>query len=216
MPGRFEPVDEGQDFAVLVDYAHTPDSLQNVLAAARELIDASGRDGARVLCVIGAGGDRDRGKRPLMGEIATRLADSVVVTSDNPRSEDPEQIIAEIMAGVARVEAGRSAVPAGGDGNRQANPAARANGVSKASATSAAEATSATTTTPPADAVAVRSVADRAIAIDRAIAQARPGDVLVIAGKGHEQGQEFAGGRKLPFDDVDVARKSLRVRGGRA
>jgi UDP-N-acetylmuramoyl-L-alanyl-D-glutamate--2,6-diaminopimelate ligase len=185
VPGRFEPVDEGQDFAVLVDYAHTPDSLQNVLAAARELIDANGRDGARVLCVIGAGGDRDRGKRPLMGEIATRLADSVLVTSDNPRSEDPEQIIAEIMAGVARVQARRGPVPARDDGAPQANPA-------------------------------TRSVADRAVAIDRAIAQARPGDVLVIAGKGHEQGQEFAGGRKLPFDDVDVARKSLRLRGGRA
>ena len=108
VPGRFEPVDEGQDFAVLVDYAHTPDSLENVLAAARELIAAGGQAGGRVLCVFGAGGDRDRGKRPLMGEIATRLADGVLVTSDNPRSEDPEQIIAEIMAGVARVQgAGR-------------------------------------------------------------------------------------------------------------
>ncbi len=176
VPGRFEPVDEGQDFAVLVDYAHTPDSLENVLAAARELIDASGQPDGRVLCVFGAGGDRDRGKRPLMGEIATRLADGVLVTSDNPRSEDPEQIIAEIMAGVARVQgAGRIG--------------ARANG-----------------------ATPVRSLVDRAVAIDEAIERAQPGDVLVIAGKGHEQGQEFAGGRKEPFDDVTVARESLRAR----
>ncbi|HEX3434384.1 MAG TPA: UDP-N-acetylmuramoyl-L-alanyl-D-glutamate--2,6-diaminopimelate ligase [Solirubrobacteraceae bacterium] len=169
VPGRFEPVDEGQDFAVLVDYAHTPDSLENVLAAARELIAAGEPADGRVLCVFGAGGDRDRGKRPLMGEIATRLADGVLVTSDNPRSEDPEQIIAEIMAGVARAQSAGASV---------------------------------------------RSVSDRAIAIDEAIAGARAGDVLVIAGKGHEQGQEFAGGRKLPFDDVEVARKALRVRGG--
>jgi UDP-N-acetylmuramoyl-L-alanyl-D-glutamate--2,6-diaminopimelate ligase len=186
VPGRFEPVEEGQDFAVLVDYAHTPDSLQNVLEAARALIearrdepaggqappgaDAQNGGAGRVLCVFGAGGDRDRGKRPLMGEIAARLADMTFVTSDNPRSEDPEQIIAEIMAGVARV---------------------------------------------PAQPL-VRSVADRAIAIDEAIGAARAGDVLVIAGKGHEQGQEFAGGRKVPFDDVTVARKALRLHGGRS
>jgi UDP-N-acetylmuramoyl-L-alanyl-D-glutamate--2,6-diaminopimelate ligase len=179
VPGRFEPVDEGQDFAVLVDYAHTPDSLENVLAAARELIESGERADGRVLCVFGAGGDRDRGKRPLMGEIATRLADGVLVTSDNPRSEDPEQILAEIMAGVARVQ---------GSGRVGAS----ANGGSP-----------------------VRSLVDRAVAIDEAIARARPGDVLVIAGKGHEQGQEFADGHKQPFDDVTVARKSLRLRGNR-
>ena len=156
VPGRFEPVDAGQDFAVLVDYAHTPDSLDNVLRAARELSEH------RVLCVFGCGGDRDRGKRPLMGEIAARLADRVVVTSDNPRSEPPEAIIAEILAGIA------------------VEPAAT-----------------------------VTSDVDRRRAIARAIELAEPGDVVVIAGKGHEQGQEFAGGRKEPFDDVAVARDAL-------
>ena len=105
MPGRFEPVDEGQDFGVLVDYAHTPDSLENVLRAARELT------ARRLHVVFGAGGDRDRGKRPLMGEAARRLADRVLVTSDNPRSERPEAIIDEIMegAGAGRRARGRPA-----------------------------------------------------------------------------------------------------------
>ena len=174
VPGRFEPVEEGQDFAVLVDYAHTPDSLENVLRAAVEL--ASGEHGeGRVICVFGAGGDRDRGKRPLMGEIAARLADVVLVTSDNPRSEEPEQIIAEIMAGVARVDRANRLRP-----GRAAQP--------------------------------VRSIADRRAAITEAIASAGRGDVLVIAGKGHEQGQELAGGRKEPFDDVEVARQALHAR----
>jgi UDP-N-acetylmuramoyl-L-alanyl-D-glutamate--2,6-diaminopimelate ligase len=153
--GRFEPVDAGQPFAVLVDYAHTPDSLENVLRAGRELVT---QPGARLHVVFGCGGDRDRGKRPLMGEIARALADRVIVTSDNPRSEDPESIIAEILAG------------AGAD---------------------------------------TEHLADRREAIGRAIATAEPGDVIVIAGKGHEQGQEFAGGRKIPFDDVTVAREVL-------
>ena len=109
--------------------------------------------------VFGCGGDRDRGKRPLMGEIAARLADRVIVTSDNPRSEDPAAIIDEILAG------------SGGD---------------------------------------VEHEVDRRVAIDRAIATAGPGDVVVIAGKGHEQGQEFEAGRKIPFDDVTVVRESLR------
>jgi len=153
VPGRMEAVDEGQPFAVLVDYAHTPDSLANVLAAARELAHG------RVHVAFGCGGDRDRGKRPLMGEVASRLADRVIVTSDNPRSEDPEAIIAEILAG-----AGPEAI---------VEP-------------------------------------DRRAAIEALIAGAAPGDVVVIAGKGHEQGQEFAGGRKVPFDDVAVAREVLR------
>jgi UDP-N-acetylmuramoyl-L-alanyl-D-glutamate--2,6-diaminopimelate ligase len=152
VPGRFETVDEGQPFAVLVDYAHTPDSLENVLATARNLT------AARVHVVFGCGGDRDRGKRPLMGEIAARLADRVIVTSDNPRSEDPEAIISEILVGIERP---------------------------------------------------VEHDADRRAAIQAAISGAEPGDVVVIAGKGHEQGQEFAGGQKIPFDDVTVAREAL-------
>jgi UDP-N-acetylmuramoyl-L-alanyl-D-glutamate--2,6-diaminopimelate ligase len=153
-PGRFQPVDMGQPFGVFVDYSHKPDALAQVLRAAREL--ASGR----LIVVFGAGGDRDRGKRPLMGEIAARLADVVLVTSDNPRSEDPELIIDEIMAGV----------PAGADVSRDP---------------------------------------DRRASIHRAIGMARAGDVVVIAGKGHERGQEFADGRVEPFDDVEVAREAL-------
>jgi UDP-N-acetylmuramoyl-L-alanyl-D-glutamate--2,6-diaminopimelate ligase len=161
VPGRFEPVEAGQQFAVLVDYAHTPDSLENVLASARELVTEAGEHG-RVLCVFGAGGDRDRGKRPLMGAIAARLADVAIVSSDNPRSEDPQLIIEEILAGV-----------------------------------------------PPSVGEHVRAIADRRAAIEQAIAIARRGDVVIIAGKGHEQGQELADGRKLPFDDTAVARAAL-------
>jgi UDP-N-acetylmuramoyl-L-alanyl-D-glutamate--2,6-diaminopimelate ligase len=152
VPGRFEAVDEGQPFAVLVDYAHTPDALANVLAEARAL--AAGR----VICVFGCGGDRDRAKRPLMGGVASELADVVIVTSDNPRSEDPLAIIAEALAGT--------------DGAAESEP-------------------------------------DRAAAIDRAVGLAAEGDVVVIAGKGHEQGQTFAD-RTIPFDDRDVAREALQ------
>jgi UDP-N-acetylmuramoyl-L-alanyl-D-glutamate--2,6-diaminopimelate ligase len=177
VPGRFEPVDEGQEFAVIVDYAHTPDSLENVLRAARELVGrgeeatGAGTEG-RVVCVFGAGGDRDRGKRPLMGEVAARLADVVLVTSDNPRSENPEQIIAEIMAGAARASRPRVARP-------------------------------------------VHSISDRGTAIAEAIKSARQGDMVVIAGKGHEQGQELADGHTIPFDDVTVVREALRACAGR-
>ena len=157
VPGRFQPVEEGQHFAVLVDYAHTPDSLENVLAAARPLTSG------RVVCVFGCGGDRDRGKRPLMGAIAARLADHTIVTSDNPRSEDPEAIVAEIMGGIA--DRGRT-----------------------------------------------EAIVDRRAAIERAVSLAGEGDIVVVAGKGHEQGQELEGGRKLPFDDVSVVREALRAR----
>ena len=157
VPGRFEAVDEGQGFTVVVDYAHTPDSLDNVLRTARDLADG------RVLVVFGAGGDRDRGKRPLMGKVAADLADVVVVTSDNPRSEQPIAIIQDILQG------------AGMD---------------------------------------VEIDPDRRSAIARAVSLAEEGDVVVIAGKGHEQGQEI-GDEKLPFDDRDVAREILRqVRAG--
>jgi UDP-N-acetylmuramoyl-L-alanyl-D-glutamate--2,6-diaminopimelate ligase len=160
VPGRFEPVEEGQPFAVIVDYSHTPDSLDNALRAAREIADG------RVIAVFGAGGDRDRAKRPLMGAAAASGADVAIITSDNPRNEDPEAIIAAVASGVAGVE-------------RRA---------------------------------ATESIVDRREAIERAVALARPGDVVVVAGKGHEQGQEFEGGRTVPFDDVTVAREALRAR----
>jgi UDP-N-acetylmuramoyl-L-alanyl-D-glutamate--2,6-diaminopimelate ligase len=140
-----------------VDYAHTPEALENVLRAAREVTQG------RLHVVFGAGGDRDRGKRPLMGAAARRLADRVLVTSDNPRSERPEAIVDAIMEG------------AGPDAERET---------------------------------------DRRRAIAMAIDTAGPGDVVVIAGKGHEQGQEFEDGRKEPFDDRSVARDALRARVG--
>ena len=157
VPGRFESVDEGQPFAVIVDYAHKPGALENVLRAAREM--ARGR----VVVVVGAGGDRDRGKRPLMGEIASTLADVAIVTSDNPRSEDPQTINDEIVVGAA--------------GEVEVEP-------------------------------------DRGAAIGRAIELARDGDVVVIAGKGAEQGQQLAD-RTIPFDDREVARDALRALGAR-
>ena len=158
VPGRLEPVDEGQPFAVLVDYAHTPDSLANVLDATRALTRG------RLVCVFGCGGDRDRGKRPLMGRVAHDRADVVLVTSDNPRSEDPEAIVAEVLAGIDEpLRPGR-----------------------------------------------LEAIVDRREAIERAVALARAGDVVLVAGKGHEQGQELADGRKVAFDDVEVAREALR------
>jgi UDP-N-acetylmuramoyl-L-alanyl-D-glutamate--2,6-diaminopimelate ligase len=157
VPGRFESVDAGQPFGVVVDYSHKPDALENVLRTAREIA------ANRVICVFGCGGDRDRGKRPVMGRIAADLADVAIVTSDNPRSEDPDAIIAEVVAGAGR---------------------------------------------------AVEVEPDRAAAIEHAVAIAQPGDVVVIAGKGHEQGQEFAD-RTIPFDDREVARQALRA-GARA
>jgi UDP-N-acetylmuramoyl-L-alanyl-D-glutamate--2,6-diaminopimelate ligase len=166
VPGRVQAVDEGQGFAVLVDYAHKPGALEKVLASAREVAStrrtSSAGTSGRVIVVFGAGGDRDRAKRPVMGEIAARLADIAIVTSDNPRSEPPEAIIDEIVTGV------------------------------------------------PSGASHVERDADRRAAIARAVEMAQPGDVVVIAGKGHEQGQELAGGRKEPFDDVEVARAALR------
>jgi UDP-N-acetylmuramoyl-L-alanyl-D-glutamate--2,6-diaminopimelate ligase len=155
VPGRFEPVDEGQPFAVLVDYAHTPDSLQNVLQAARRVTEG------RVITVFGAGGDRDRDKRPKMGRAGASLSDLAIVTSDNPRSEEPGAIVDEVLAGIE-------------------------------------------------DRDGVSVELDRRSAIALALASARPGDTVVIAGKGHEQGQEFANGEKIPFDDREVTREELR------
>ena len=151
VPGRFEPVDEGQPFAVVVDYSHTPASLETALRAARGVSDG------RVLVVFGAGGDRDRGKRPLMGRVAAELADLAIVTSDNPRSEDPLAIISDVLQGAG---------------------------------------------------VDVEIDPDRRSAIHRAVSLAQPGDILLIAGKGHEQGQEIAG-VVHPFDDRTVAREAL-------
>ena len=149
--GRFEAIDAGQPFAVVVDYAHTPDSLATVLRAARDLGEG------RVILVFGAGGDRDRGKRPLMGKVAAERADVAIVTSDNPRSEDPLAIIQDVLQG------------AGMD---------------------------------------VEIDPDRRSAIRRAVGLAEPGDIVVIAGKGHEQGQEVAG-NVHPFDDRVVVREAL-------
>ena len=153
LPGRFESIEEGQPFAVIVDYAHTPDSLENVIRAARELGDG------RLVVVFGAGGDRDRAKRPLMGRVVAELADRAILTSDNPRSEDPEAIAAEVAAdgalGSFEVEL------------------------------------------------------DRRAAIERALGEAQAGDVVVLAGRGAEPEQELATG-KMPFDDREVARETLR------
>ncbi len=159
VPGRMEPIDAGQDFSVLVDYAHTPDSVRNVLTTAR------GFTRGRLIAVIGCGGDRDRTKRPLMGREAEELADVVVVTSDNPRSEDPGAIIAEIVGGLCRPES-----------------------------------------------AAVQP--DRRLAIYDAVSQARSQDVVLILGKGHESGQEFAT-ETIPFDDRQVAREALVARGSK-
>jgi len=152
-----ESVEAGQPFHVIVDYAHKPGALENVLVAARDLAAA----GNRVICVIGAGGDRDRAKRPIMGRLASQLADVTIVTSDNPRSEDPEAIAAEIVAGA--------------DGE-------------------------------------VELELDRAAAIARAIELAEPGDVVLVAGKGAEPGQELAD-RTVPFDDREAAKEALKALG---
>jgi UDP-N-acetylmuramoyl-L-alanyl-D-glutamate--2,6-diaminopimelate ligase len=155
VPGRFEKVDRGQSFTAVVDYAHTPDALQNVLENARAITEG------RVLTVFGCGGDRDVSKRPFMGQAAGRHSDLVIVTSDNPRSEDPERIIDDIMEGISD--------PMG----------------------------------------TVERVPDRRAAIDRAVREARPGDMVVVAGKGHENYQ-IIGERIVPFSDVDELARSIK------
>ena len=154
MPGRLERVDAGQDFVVVVDYAHKPDAVEAALRTLRPLTDG------RVIVVIGAGGDRDPGKRPIMGEIAARLADVLVVTDDNPRTEDPAAIRAAVLAGT-------------GGGRAE-----------------------------------VLEIGDRRAAIREALRRARPGDIVLVAGKGHETGQEVAG-VVHPFDDGAVVREEL-------
>jgi UDP-N-acetylmuramoyl-L-alanyl-D-glutamate--2,6-diaminopimelate ligase len=161
VPGRFERVDCGQPFTVVVDYAHTDDALRNLTALARELVSSAK---GRVLTVFGCGGDRDRKKRPLMGEAAGRGSDFVVLTSDNPRSEDPLTIINDAVVGLQRTGVKYSVEP------------------------------------------------DRRKAIALAINEARPGDIVLIAGKGHEKVQVTQSGA-APFDDIEVAREALRSAG---
>ena len=163
VPGRFQRVDCGQPFTVVVDYAHTDDALRNLTALAREFVSREGH-GARVITLFGCGGDRDRAKRPLMGEAAGRGSDFVVLTSDNPRSEDPRTIINDALVGLQKTGVKYSVEP------------------------------------------------DRRKAIALAINEARPGDIVLLAGKGHEKVQVTRAG-SLPFDDVEVAREGLKIAG---
>ena len=163
VPGRFERVDCGQPFTVVVDYAHTDDALRNLTALARELVSGAGVTG-RVIAVFGCGGDRDRKKRPMMGEAAGRGSDFVVLTSDNPRSEDPVAIINDAVVGLQKTGVKYSVEP------------------------------------------------DRRKAIALAIGEARPGDIVLLAGKGHEKVQVTREGSIL-FDDLEVAREALRAAG---
>jgi UDP-N-acetylmuramoyl-L-alanyl-D-glutamate--2,6-diaminopimelate ligase len=163
VPGRFERVDCGQPFIVVVDYAHTDDALRNLTTLAREFVQQAGQKG-RVITIFGCGGDRDRAKRPMMGEAAGRGSDFVVLTSDNPRSEDPLAIINDAMVGLQRSGAKYKTEP------------------------------------------------DRKAAIALAVCEAGPGDIVLIAGKGHEKVQVTRAG-EIPFDDVKVAQKILRETG---
>ncbi len=168
VPGRFEVVSSPADgVTVVVDYAHTDDALRNLIETARPLT------AGRVITLFGCGGDRDRTKRPLMGMVAARLSDVVVITSDNPRSEDPLAIIEEIRRGIPAGEAASDRTPD------------------------------------------VTAIVDRAAAIEKAVAMARPGDLVLIAGKGHEKTQHI-GDRVLAFDDADVSRAALARRHARA
>jgi len=160
VPGRMDRVEEGQEYTALVDYAHTPDALSNSLGAARELAG-----GGRVIVVFGCGGDRDHAKRPLMGKVATDLADHVVLTSDNPRSEDPGAIIRQVQEG--------------------------------------------------ADEARLQIEPNRRAAIRTAVGAASPGDVVLVAGKGHETTQDI-GGSIVPFDDLEELRLAIVAASGPA
>ncbi len=164
VPGRFERVHEGQPFAVVVDYAHTDDALKNLTRVAREFVNRVDGASGRVITVFGCGGDRDRSKRPLMGQAASEGSDFVVLTSDNPRSEDPEAIIGDALPGLRRTGTRHAAIP------------------------------------------------DRREAIRLGLAEARPGDIVLIAGKGHEKTQTTREG-VFPFDDFEVAREELHALG---
>jgi UDP-N-acetylmuramoyl-L-alanyl-D-glutamate--2,6-diaminopimelate ligase len=166
VPGRFERVDCGQPFVVVVDYAHTDDALRNLTRIARQLL-AQQKSGGRVITLFGCGGDRDRSKRPLMGRAAGEGSDFVVLTSDNPRSEDPQAIIADALPGLEQTGSRHAVEP------------------------------------------------DRRKAIALAISEARPGDIVLIAGKGHEKYQITREGT-FPFDDVQIARESLASAGHRS
>jgi UDP-N-acetylmuramoyl-L-alanyl-D-glutamate--2,6-diaminopimelate ligase len=159
VPGRFERVDCGQPFTVVVDYAHTDDALRNLTTLARGFVSDAGSKG-RVLTVFGCGGDRDRAKRPLMGDAAGRGSNFVVLTSDNPRSEDPRAIINDALVGLQKTGVKYAVEP------------------------------------------------ERASAINLAIGEARPGDIVLLAGKGHEKVQVTRDGSR-PFDDAEVARNAL-------
>jgi UDP-N-acetylmuramoyl-L-alanyl-D-glutamate--2,6-diaminopimelate ligase len=161
--GRFESVDLGQDFLCIVDYAHTEDALRRLILTAKQMVarQTPFAGGSRIITVFGCGGQRDRGKRPAMGALSTELSDMVFITSDNPRNEDPEAIIGEIVAGAR-------------GGNFEVVP-------------------------------------ERREAIEKAISMARPGDIVLIAGKGHEEYQEIKGVRH-PFSDREAAREEIRRR----
>ncbi|RNL86440.1 UDP-N-acetylmuramoyl-L-alanyl-D-glutamate--2,6-diaminopimelate ligase [Halostreptopolyspora alba] len=163
VPGRMEPVDEGQDFTALVDYSHKPGAIEAVLSSLREITRG------RLTIVVGCGGDRDRAKRPQMGEAAAKLADAVILTNDNPRSEDPVTIVTSMLEGVAKVPADQRA--------------------------------------------RITVELDRSTAIRTAVERARAGDVVIVAGKGHERGQ-YVAGEVLPFDDREVLRTALRQQAG--
>jgi UDP-N-acetylmuramyl-tripeptide synthetase len=185
VPGRLEKVDNDRGFFVLVDYAHTPDALERALGLLKPLT------WGRLIAVFGCGGDRDRGKRPLMGDAAARIADLVVLTSDNPRSEEPLKILEEIEAGVKKTGMKRYS---------DLNPKSKIQSATghRTDASSGAYPKSGYTVEP-----------DRRAAIRLALALARPGDLVLLAGKGHEDYQ-ILGATKIHFDDREVAREELQ------